>query len=71
MKNNTYLYRDLSSLRNGSCYRATGRKRTPFAHYVNGDFLGFVDKTPEGLNASPKKEVRNELPACMGGPGAY
>lgn len=68
-KNNIYFFRDLSALRNGSCYRATGRKRRPFAHYINGDFIDFVTEIPEGLIASPKKEIRHELPCCMGGPG--
>jgi hypothetical protein len=66
--NDTFIYRNLTSLRNGTCYRATGRKRDEqYARYLNGDFTGFVNEVPEGFTASTRKHIKSDLPASLKG----
>jgi len=65
-KRNTYFYRDIRSLQNGSCYRATGKKKSPYALYINGDFIDFVNTIPDSCEMfSNKVEIRHLLPASM------
>jgi len=66
MKSNIYLYSTQAALTNGTYYRSTGRKRDDiYAKYILGDFHGFVNTVPDGLEASPKREIKHLLPACL------
>jgi hypothetical protein len=44
---NTYYAYGKESLKNGTFYRSTGRKREAFACYNLGDFVGFVKELPD------------------------
>ena len=62
----TYFAQDQECLENGSFYRFTGRKKQRrFAHYILGDFHGFVDELPPSLKSWSSKEGRTLLPASM------
>lgn len=63
---NIFYARNMEALRNGSCFRSTGRKREAFAHYMNGDFMGFVHEIPDSHPIRKyKREIKDDLPACM------
>ena len=65
---NTYFALDEDCLRNGSFYRFTGRKtRDQFAHYILGDFHGFVKCLPEDQTFEQwaPKFARPMLPSCF------
>lgn len=65
MKANTYVSFSEAGFRNGSFYRVTGRKKEFAAHYINGDFMGFVPAIPsDNLLTLTKKEAKELLPAC-------
>jgi hypothetical protein len=68
-KATVYYSQDLSCLRNGSLYKtsAHGTRKEPYAHYINGDFMGFVDVIPEGWHAMTwsRKDAKPLLPACL------
>jgi hypothetical protein len=61
---NTYLATNEDALKNGSYFRVTGRKKFDrFAHYINGDFISFVNKLPNGLNLQlQRKEAKKLIP---------
>ena len=61
---NTYLAVNKNALENGSYFRVTGRKKFDrFGHYMNGDFIAFVNKLPEGLKFQlPGKEAKKLIP---------
>jgi hypothetical protein len=69
MKANTYLARSIDGIRNGSLFRVTGRKRrNRFAHYINGDFVGFVNELPapaSDFKSWTRREAKRDLPRCM------
>lgn len=69
MKPNTYLSYSEAGISNGSFYRVTGRKKEFAAHYILGDFVGFVSQAqipPECLTvALAKKEAARLLPYSM------
>jgi len=67
MKKNTYLtLNGIASLKNGSFYRVTGRKKDAYAIYINGDFMGFTDKLPDPdeWQQWTRREAKKHLPAC-------
>lgn len=58
-----------TNLRNGSCYRITGRKREFAAVYWLGDFHGFISEA-DMLVINPKvsvtrRDAKNILPPCF------
>lgn len=68
MKKDTYFAQDEDCLRNGSFYRFTGRKRRDrFAHYILGDFHGYVNELPEGIEFEEwdRKSGYERLPQCF------
>jgi len=75
VKGNSYIARNKEAMSNGSCYRVTGRKRTDrFAHYINGDFVGFTNEDPTEIIARnhtekplilSRREAIKILPDCF------
>lgn len=56
--------RDEDGLRNGSFYRQSiGKKSSTFSHYVNGDFMGWVQKIPAGLKTWSLREAKKLIPS--------
>lgn len=64
-----YYAPDESCLRNGSLYKTSlhGSAAAPFAHYMQGDFMGFVAEIPERFRALSwsRREARHLLPECL------
>ena len=64
-----YYARDLACLRNGSLYKTSpyGTRKEPYAHYIGGDFMGFVAEIPENWRAMnwSRKEAKSLLPQCL------
>lgn len=67
-KPNIFIANHELAMRNGSCYRITGRKREFAARYINGDFVHFVMEgeipTDKPL-ILPWKEAKKLLPSCF------
>jgi len=48
-------------LRNGSFVR---RSANGLVHYMNGDFMGFVDKVPKGMVEVDGMKAKKLIPFC-------
>lgn len=59
----------MTNLRNGSCYRVTGRKKEFAAVYIFGDFHGFITEAEFSLEslsvAVSREESLRFLPLCF------
>ena len=49
-------------LQNGSFYRDRGSEFGGYAHYMNGDFMGWVDKVPKQFVLQDRKHALRLLP---------
>ena len=56
--------RDIDSLRNGSFVTEDhDRKNNKFCKYINGDFMGHIDKKPvDHVLSMPMREAKKHLP---------
>lgn len=71
----TYLALHEAGLRNGSFYRFKSDK-LGWAHYINGDFIGFVIPKPTHYCGFPLKEFTADaavklIPKVCGGKGNW
>jgi hypothetical protein len=48
-------------LRNGSFVRGEGPR---FTQYMNGDYMGTIEKIPDGMSPVSAAHARNLIPAC-------